>query len=369
MLITIAQTELYSVLSTVFSAIEKKTTLPILCNLLLSSKGNILTVTATDLEIEQIAVASLISSEEDSSITIPARKLIDIVKMMPEDKIITLKLIDTLMEVKCGRSKYKLTTIDAKDFPDIGDHYKALHSFKMTVKELHALFSDGTFAMANQDVRYYLNGALLKTTPDSLEVVSTDGHRMATKKHFMNTGVNETIDCIIPRKGVLNLQKLLGNLSGDILVELSSNHFRLSSNGNVFTTKLVDGRFPDYKKVIPKNDVNDIRVTINAKLLKTHLSRVSILANEKTHGVRMSFSENTLSLQANNPEQEESEEVLDINYSGVEFNIGFNVSYLLDAINHVNTDEVVMLLKDANSTIRILPTDESALSCVMPLRL
>lgn len=366
---TISQPSLYATLAMIYTAVETRATLPILANVLLSTSGDLLTVTATDLEIEQVSQTLLESSESDGSITLPARKLMDIVKSMPKDKSIDIKITGTDAEVKCGRSRYKLTTIPASDFPDLDDSLNVSHSFFVASKELGDLFSNATFAMANQDVRYFLNGAYVAVSDGNLEVVSTDGHRLATKTLAINTGNISDTGIIIPRKGVLSLQKLLNSINGEVKVEICQNHFRLTSGNDIFTTKLVDGKYPQYKKVIPTDSPQDVRVVVNTQTLKSILSRVTILANEKTKGVRLVFSPEGVTLMANNPEQEHSEEHIDAEFTGNGFEIGVNSAYLMDVLSHNSTEDIIMILRDSNSTIRLLPSDESALCCIMPMRL
>lgn len=366
---TITQQAFYTVLSMVYSAVESRSTLPVLSNVLLSVSGETLTVTATDLEVEQISQMNLIDSQLDASITVPARKLIDIVKAMPKDKNISFSVDGDDAQIKCGRSRYKLTTISASDFPDIDTHFKPLHSLTIDASVLCTLLNDATFSMANQDVRYYLNGALINITPDYIGVISTDGHRISSAKHTIKTNAESPIASILPRKGVLTILKLLQSFSGEITIGVTTNHFRITFGENIFTSKLVDGRYPDYNRVIPKDEKDDIRVEVNTSLLQSMLSRVSILANEKTKGVRLAFDNNSLCLMANNPEQERSEEVIDVEYPAQAFEIGVNASYLLDVLNHTKTENVVLVFKDSNSTIRLFPTDETALHCVMPMRL
>ena len=365
---TVSKDALVTPLQLVSGAVEKRQTLPVLANLLLSVENGQLRITATDLEIEMSVILPLEGEYLEGDITVPARKFVDICKSLSGDNMIDISLEENRLKVSSGRSRFSLSTISAQEFPNIEEAMFDL-SVELDSLELKSLFDKTQFAMAHQDVRYYLNGMLLELNSDKLLSVATDGHRLALSSLTLSDSISdELIQAIVPRKGVLEAGKLLASAQDNCKLELSANHIRISVGQYVFTSKLIDGRFPDYDKVLPKNSQ---RLLVAEKdRLKDAFSRASILCNEKFRGVRLNLSPDKLAIHANNPEQEEAEIELDVDYSEAELEIGFNVGYLLDALNVIRSENVRFNLGDANSSVLIENADSSdSLYVVMPMRL
>ena len=363
---TIKREDILAPLQKVIGAVERRQTLPILGNVLLKSTGGDLSLTATDLEIEMVANIDS-SGSEDFQTTIPARKLLDICKALPDSSEINFTVDESRVSLTSARSRFTLASLPAKDFPGL-DEISALQSFSIPQNQLKSLFDKTSFAMAQQDVRYYLNGILMEISPGKIKLVATDGHRLALSETELETGVEEDKQIIIPRKAVLELSRLLepGDSSANCM--LSQNHLRVETSTLVFTTKLIDGKFPDYQRVIPV-DGNKI-MEVNRETLKQAMSRIAILSNEKYRGIRLTFSSGNLSIQANNPDQEEAEEELQVDYTESDMEIGFNVTYLIDVLNVLNSEKVQIKLKDSNSSAIISDSqDDSSLYVVMPMRL
>lgn len=365
---SINKDELITPLQLVSGAVEKRQTLPVLGNLLINVDNGILRISATDLEVEMSASLHLVGEYEPGDITVPARKFLDICKSLSDDKRININLDSGRLKITSGRSKFTLSTISAQEFPNIEEN-----RFKTCVvidsNTLKSLFDKTLFAMAHQDVRYYLNGLLLELNQNYLLSVATDGHRLALSRLKLNTlASDELLQAIVPRKGVLEATKLLSSFSGDCNLELSTNHIRISIGSFVFTSKLIDGRFPDYDKVIPKNSQR--LLVADKQLLKEAFTKASILCNEKFRGVRLNLSAGRMIINANNPEQEEAEVEVDVDYNNEALEIGFNVSYLLDALNSIRSETVRFNLGDSNSSVLIENSDaDDSLYVVMPMRL
>ena len=363
---TIKREDLLNPLQQVIGAVERRQTLPILGNVLFKSSGGDLTLTATDLEIEMVARVNADSSD-DFQTTIPARKLLDISKALPEGASINFSIDDTRVSLTSGRSRFTLASLPARDFPGL-DEIEEQQSFSIPQKQLKALFEKTAFAMAQQDVRYYLNGILMEISPGKLKLVATDGHRLALSEVDLDTGVDTERQIIIPRKAVMELTRLLDSGDAGVKCILSQNHVRLESDTLVFTSKLIDGKFPDYQRVIPVDGNKTMEVERDT--LKQSMSRIAILSNEKYRGIRLSLTTGNLSIQANNPDQEEAEEELPVEYQESEMEIGFNVTYLIDVLNVLDSEKVQIKLKDSNSSAIISDSeDSSSLYVVMPMRL
>jgi DNA polymerase III subunit beta len=356
---------LLPVLQTVSGVVDRRQTLPILSNLLFTLESNSLSVTATDMEVELIVKID-VSLEQTGELTLPARKLLDICRALPQESILQFEVKNDRALIKSGRSRFTLATLPAPEYPVI-DITENLTTFKIKQKELDLLLSNTQFAMAQQDVRYYLNGLLLEISSDKLRAVATDGHRLALDETEIQVEINEPLQIIIPRKGITELTRLLQDES-EIEIQISANHIRIKNAESCFTSKLIDGRFPDYKRVIP--ELSETAVLADREELKSSLTRASILSNEKYRGVRIILNTNSLRALAHNPEQEEAEEELEVDYQGSELEIGFNVSYLLDTLTIIKSEKVKLSVLDANSSCLVLPEDES--NCqyvVMPMRL
>ncbi len=347
MKISLSRENLLRVLQTVSGVVEKRQTMVVLGNVLLQIKHNILTVTASDLEIETRAQTELESSEGDFDITLPAIKLITIVRSLPEGLTIVLDFDQSRCSLVAGRSRFKLSTLPANDFPTL-DLTQTTLSFSMQQQQLKYLIQNTAFAMASQDVRFYLNGMLFDISNQLLRVVATDGHRLSTCTTQLETEGLTATQAILPRKGVLELQKLLSDDETLITVALAKNYLTVQLEDTVFTCKLVDGRFPDYRRVIPTN--NDQSIQTSHELFKSLLQRSAILSNDKFKGIRFELAPNLLSVHAQNSEQDESHEDMSIDYQGPEMEIGFNVNYLLDVLNSMHDELVTLHLKDANSS-------------------
>lgn len=364
----INQDELITPLQIVSGAVEKRQSIPVLANLLLKIQDSILTITATDLEVEMSVNIDLTQESSDGETTVPARKLVDICKSLSNKHVIEIKLDDGRLKISSGRSHFSLSTISAQEFPNLEETHFEL-KFDIASEKLKQLIDKTQFAMAHQDVRYYLNGMLLEINGKNLLTVATDGHRLAlSKTQLEETISNELIQAIIPRKGILEASKLLSTNNQNCHVELSDNHIRLSLGDFLFTSKLIDGRFPDYDKVLPKNA--ERLLLVDNEVLKSAFARASILCNEKFRGVRLTLENNKLLIHANNPEQEEAEIEVDVEYSAQLLEIGFNVSYLIDSLNAVKSQKVRFNLGDSNSSVVIENSDNSdSLYVVMPMRL
>ncbi|WP_448212318.1 DNA polymerase III subunit beta [Colwellia sp. MEBiC06753] len=351
----------------VSGAVERKSTLPILSNILFDISEQSLTLTATDLELEMVAHAVIENHGENGKLTIPAKKLLDICKSLPEDSMLTFETSGETIIISTGRSKYSLSTLPASDFPNI-EEWQGDVEFKIRKNDLLRLIESTHFSMANQDVRYYLNGMSVETEGNEIRSVATDGHRLAICK-ISDSELNlPTRQVIVPRKGILEIIRLLDPVDEEVQVFLGSNHIRIIDSEFSFTSKLVDGRFPDYRRVLPRN--GDKVLETDKELLRQVLSRASILSNEKFKGVRLNFTEGELKITANNPEQEQAEEVLEINFPYDDLEIGFNVSYVLDVLNAVKDSAVKFTLADANSSVVIEGSEVSeAIYVVMPMRL
>ena len=353
-------------LQQIIGAVERRQTLPILGNVLLSSDAGVLSLTATDLEIEMVAKVDTVSSV-DFQTTLPARKLLDICKALPDDSEIDFNIEDNRVILTSARSRFSLASLPAKDFPSL-DEIDGKYSFDIPQGELKSLLESTSFAMAQQDVRYYLNGILMEISPDHLKLVDTDGHRLALSESKASISVDDAKQIIVPRKAVLELSRLLEASESVAKVILSQNHIRVESGTLVFTSKLIDGKFPDYNRVIPVD--GNKTLVVNREMLRRAMNRIAILSNEKYRGIRLTLAPGNLSIQANNPDQEEAEEELSIDYNEAQVEIGFNVTYLIDVLGVLDSEDVHIKLKDANSSCIISDSeDSSSLYVVMPMRL
>ena len=352
-------------LQTVVGVVERRQTMPILSNVLLSVEGTKLHITATDLEVEMVAEAE-VKGEVSGDITVPGRKLHDIFRALPEGANVELALSGERLTVKAGRSRFTLSTLRAADFPTI-DEIAAKQTLRVLRSDLRRLVEKTHFSMAQQDVRYYLNGLLLETDKKRLRAVATDGHRLALSEVDLIGAASRDEQVIVPRKGVLELSRLLEG-EGEVQLALGANHIRVQLDGIRLTSKLIDGRFPEYARVVPHQPKNVIKADRN--LLRQALQRTAILSNEKYRGVRLELSPNSVVLQANNPEQEEAVETLEVEYAGETMEIGFNVNYLLDALAAVDSEQVELGVSDANSSCLIRePGTDGTKFVVMPMRL
>lgn len=363
---TIPRSQLLKPLQQVSGALGSRSTLPILSNLLLEVTQDHLLITATDLEVELVCKLELNADCEAGSVTVPSRKFVDICRGLPDSAEISVELTGDRLMMKSGRSRFSLATLPANDFPNIED-WQSDSNFSLPQSELRRLIEKTQFSMANQDVRYYLNGMLFEIENDKLRSVATDGHRMSVAE----TSIAEPLEAkqvIVPRKGVLELMKLLEQPDEQVEIQIGQSNIRANVNQFTFTSKLVDGRFPDYRRVMPQTTTKTL--VADCDVLRQSFSRAAILSNEKFRGVRVNLDGNLMRITANNPEQEEAEEVLDVEFEGEALEIGFNVSYVLDVLNTLKCESVRFSMSDANASALIENTqDDSAMYVVMPIRL
>jgi DNA polymerase-3 subunit beta len=357
---------LLAALQSVIGVVERRQTMPILANLLLVTNGGKLSVTATDLEVELVASAN-IKPGSDGRVTVPGRKLLDICRSLPEEATLTLTQDGDRMTVKAGKSRFVLATLPAADFPVI-DELQQQQKFSLSQADLRRLLDKTHFSMAQQDVRYYLNGLLFDLREQGLRCVATDGHRLALCEAALETGANAKRQIIVPRKGVTELQRLLEGGDRELELEVGRSHVRIKRDDVTFTSKLIDGRFPDYEAVIPIGADREVR--IDREVLRAALQRAAILSNEKYRGVRVEVSPGQLKISAHNPEQEEAQEEVEADTKVDGLAIGFNVNYLLDALSALRDEHVVLQLRDANSSALVREaSNERCRHVVMPLRL
>lgn len=353
-------------LQQVSSPLAGRPTLPILGNLLLQVNQDSLLLTGTDLDVEMVAQVALSQPHELGATTVPARKFYDICRSLPEGAEIIVELKNDRIQICSGRSRFSLATLPASDFPNL-DNWKSEIDFSLAQATMKRLIEATQFSMAHQDVRYYLNGMLFETEGNELRTVATDGHRLAVCTMPIERELPKHA-VIVPRKGVLELVRLLDSSDAPLHMQIGKNNIRVHVGNFIFTAKLVDGRFPDYRRVLPKKP--DKTLDAASDFLKPAFARAAILSNEKFRGVRLYISHNQLKIMANNPEQEEAEEILDVTYEGVDLEIGFNVSYVLDVLNALKCENVRLRLTDSVSSVQIEDAvNQSAMYVVMPMRL
>lgn len=373
MKLDIQREQLLGLLQTVIGVVERRQTLPILSNVLVVAEDGRLALTATDLEVELTAKTSL-EIERAGKTTLPARKLLDILRALPEQGMINLTADDGKATLRCGRSRFALATLPAEELPTLDDFASdssdsGAGSIRMGQALLKALIERSQFAMAQQDVRYYLNGLLLEVGENSVRAVATDGHRLALCDQPAQTDLPMQHQIILPRKGVQELQRLLSDDEAEISINITSNHIQVALSSIRFTSKLIDGKFPDYRRAVPQQG-DDVRVLMSDRVaLRDALTRTAILANEN-RGVRMRLEPSLLQVQANNPEQEEAEEEIEVDYTGEALEIGFNVSYLLDALAAIEGPGVKFYLSDPGSSCLLRDADDqSGQYVISPMRL
>ena len=369
-----AQEKVLSALQAVGGIVERRHTLPILANVLIRKTGPQVEFTTSDLEIQVRTSAELGGDEGDYAVTVGAKKLGDILKSLPSDQTVSLSAAQTKLTLQAGKSKFTLQTLPAEDFPLVQEAADFGPAFSIPQKMLKLLISQVHFSMAVHDIRYYLNGILFVAEGKSLTLVATDGHRLALSQATLDVEMPKQ-EVILPRKTVLELQRLLKDDSraaeGEqamIEMRFAGNQAKFSFGGLEFVTKLVEGKFPDYNRVIPKNHKNHI--TLGRATLLASLQRAAILTSEKFKGVRMNFAPGALGIASSNAEQEEAKEELEIDYGGDSFEIGFNVGYLMDVLANMGQDMVTISLQDSNSSALITnPEFEGFKYVVMPMRI
>ncbi len=348
--------------------VERRQTLPVLANLhVQATKDGQLRLTATDMEVELVAQIDSVTVEREGEATIPARKWADIWRSLPESAQVSVEVGDERAVLHCGRSRFSLAILPPSDFPKI-EGAEGETRLQLSTADMRRLVDKVGFSMAQQDVRYFLNGMLLEVTSDHLRVVATDGHRLALCT--LRNGVKglEKLQVIVPRKGVQEIARLLDESDGEVQLSISANHLRVGYGRYSLTSRLIDGTFPDYEKVIPA----DISKTVvgDRDTLKLAFQRASILSNEKYRGVRLTVEDNQLTVQASNPEQEEAVEVVDVGYEGSRLEIGFNVGYLQDVLNVLPAADLRLGVSDGNKSALIESAGDALASyVVMPMRL
>jgi DNA polymerase-3 subunit beta len=359
--------ELLGPLSAVSGIIERRHTLPILSNVLIERGAAALSFLATDIEIQITSRGSLVSAGEAQAVTVGARKLVDILRALPEGEEVTLQRQDKRLLVKAGKSRFALQTLPAEDFPRLARPAGESARFTLPQKALRRLLGLVQYAMAQQDIRYYLNGLLMVVEDKSLKLVATDGHRLAYAALALE-GKLARQEVIVPRKTVLELGKLLADSDDAVTVELSATQASFAFGGVELVSKLVDGKFPDYTRVIPTGHKN--RLAIGREVLRQALLRAAILSNEKFRGVRWVLTDGSLKVVSSNTEQEEAEETIEVNYRGDSLDIGFNVNYLLDVLNNVGGSDLECLFGDAaSSALMSFPSEADFKYVVMPMRI
>lgn len=355
-------------LQAVTGIVEKRHTLPILSNVMVERRGERLNLIATDLEI-QISTFCEAGKKggEDTSLTVSARKLQDILRALPEQTEVVLDVQSNRLQVKAGKSRFNLQTLPANDFPALADPGAPLASERLSQKSLKGLLHLVQYAMAQQDIRYYLNGLLLVFEGKSLKVVATDGHRLSFASGALEAS-HEKREVILPRKAVVELCRQLGDTDDPVSVDIFASQVRFRFSGIELVTKIIDGKFPDYGRVIPTNYQKQI--SLNRLALLQSLQRAAILSNEKFRGVRWMLTANSLRISCTNNEQEEAQEEMEIAYTGEALDVGFNITYLLDVLNNVQSENVLCGFGDANSSMLVsLPDNAEFRYVVMPMRI
>ena len=361
------QEKVLSVLQSVAGIVERRHTLPILANVLIRKTGSNLQLTTSDLEIQIRTSAELDGDSGNFTTTIGVRKLIDILRTMPADQTVSLESSAAKVILKGGKSKFTLQTLPAEDFPLVQESANFGPVFSVPQKTLKDLLSQVSFAMAVHDIRYYLNGILFVAEGKQLSLVATDGHRLAFSSATLDVEVPRQ-EVILPRKTVIEMQRLLSDAQGAIEMQFANNQAKFSFEGMEFVSKLVEGKFPDYNRVIPKNHKNII--SLGRVALLASLQRTAILTSDKFKGVRLNIDPGTLRVASNNSEQEEAMDELDIDYAGDSIEIGFNVTYLIDALTNMTQEMVRIELSDSNSSALLtIPDNATFKYVVMPMRI
>ncbi|MDR2186783.1 MAG: DNA polymerase III subunit beta [Azonexus sp.] len=354
-------------LQSVSGIVERRHTLPILSNVLLEKKGERLTLLATDIEIQITTITDGAVGDGDGAVTVGARKLQEILRSLPEGTEVSLLLEDKRLQVRAGKSRFSLQTLPADDFPRMTLSDGETRQFQISQRDFRQLLGKTQYSMAAQDVRYYLNGLLLLVDGKELRAVATDGHRLA----YASVGIDAELprqELILPRKTVLELNRLLVDSDEALHITLAANQVRFAFGSVVLVSKLIDGKFPDYERVVPSALRN--HMTVGRLILMQAMQRAAILTNEKFRGIRVVLGDNSLKLIAANAEQEEAQEEIEVSYGGEAIDVGFNVSYLLDVLGNLHTDEVQWSFNDANSSALVtVPGDERFKYVIMPMRI
>lgn len=362
-----AQEKVLSALQAVSGIVERRHTLPILANVLIKKTGGQIEFTTSDLEIQVRTTAEFDGDPGNFSTTVGARKLIDILRSLPADQTVSLSANQNKLTLQGGKSRFTLQTLPADDFPLVQEAADFGPTFSVPQKTLKTLINQVHFAMAVHDIRYYLNGILFVAEGKSLTLVATDGHRLALAQATLDVEMPKQ-EVILPRKTVLELQRLLKDEDTAIEMRFAGNQAKFSFSGMEFVTKLVEGKFPDYNRVIPKNHKNSL--TLGRAPLLASLQRAAILTSEKFKGVRVNLEPGSLRIASSNAEQEEAKEELEVDYGGDTIEIGFNVTYLMDVLANMSVDMVKLELQDTNSSVLITVPEQAGFKyVVMPMRI
>lgn len=352
-------------LQVVVGVVERKQTMPILSNILIEKENGKIRLTATDLEIQ---ITNTIETDDDSSaaITVGGKKLQDILRILPDQSKISIEVKENKAQIKSNKSRFNLQTLPAQDFPKLSNQLQNSNKITLSQNALKSLLGSIQYAMAQQDVRYYLNGVLLGVEGNKLKAVATDGHRLAYNAITIEADLAKQ-EIIIPRKAVMELAKLLADDDSAIELEFSDQQLKTSFSGIQLVTKLIEGKFPDYQRVIP--DYSN-HLSMNRTLVQQALQRAAILSNEKFRGVRFVLTEKNLSVISSNSEQEEAQVEIETDYHGEAIDIGFNVNYLLDGLNSINSEQAIFSFGSPNSSILITsPDNQEFRYVVMPMRI
>ena len=362
---SIPREALLAPIAQVVNVVERRQTLPVLANFLIEAVEDGLKITGTDMEVELVARARA-EVAQTGSITVPARKLVDICRALPEGVKINVQLNQDKLALHAGRSRFTLATLPASEFP-ASDQAESLQTYQISQGRLRWLVEKTSFAMAHQDVRHYLNGLLLEFRDGAIRAVATDGHRLALAEAEANVS-GELRSLIVPRKGVLELNRVLEDSDDPLNLVVGQGFLRVDRERIVMTTKLIDGRFPDYEAVIPM--ATDQSLVAERHAFVDSLHRAAILSNEKYRGVRLEMTPGLLRIVAHNPQQEEATEEIEAEHTYESLKVGFNVNYLLDALGSIDGDKVRLALRDANSSCLVTAMDTEAVrQVVMPLKL
>ena len=367
MQLTLVREDFLKALSVVAGVVEKRQKEPILSHVLIESSGQYVTFTGTDLEIEMVTKA-VAQVQEEGVVTVPGRKLLDIVRALPAESVVRCQQEGERVRISAGRSRFVLSTLPAEDFTNLKESRWEM-SFMVARSSLRRIIEKTQFCMAQQDVRYYLNGLMFETLPGSLKAVGADGHLLAMCTVPLEGSEVVEKQVIVPRKGVAEMARFLGNDNEPVEVSLSTNHIRVRQDELVFTSKLIDGRFPDYNRVVPATVKETIRLPREA--LREMLSRVGIVSTEKFRGIRLRFNKNQLVASATNPEHDEAVEELELEVAGPELETGFNVSYLIEAIGAMSGTHIEMAWGNNEGGCRLKPAgaEEGLVYVIMPMRL
>lgn len=355
-------------LQVIIGIVERKQTLPILSNVLIEKASDEIRFTASDLDVQITTFVKDISlGDEGSSITVGGKKMLDILRVLPDQSKVSVETKDNKAIIKCNKSRFSLQTLPPQDFPKLNDHHlENARKIVLTQSKLRTLLESVQYAMAQQDVRYYLNGVLLIVEHATLKAVATDGHRLAYSEDVID-GNHEKIETILPRKTISELCKLLVDAEDPVEIEFAPQQVRISFSEVVLITKVIEGKFPDYERVIPKYTN---KLLIDRLLIQQALQRAAILSNEKFRGVRFVLTEKNLSIISCNSEQEEAQEELETEYHGDALDIGFNINYLMDGLNNIKNESVALSFGDPNSSVLMTnPANKDFRYVVMPMRI